>query len=457
MRGYFCIVAVGLKSFYTYRWKNFDIFVTFYTYRWEKLLTFKVHRGIIAVKGAKMIKRPLYLKQVEPFIDQDFIKILVGVRRAGKSTILGQVVDIIKSRGVPDKEICHIDFDSLDFAEVRTKHDFLELVKKHNKAGVKYYFFDEVQLVEKWDEVVSALYAEKTADIYISGSNSKLLSSELSTFLTGRYVNQRVFTLNFEEFIDFRKVLGDTKSSTREYFEEYRRRGGFPVVAASNNTYEQGDQIVSDVYASIVLRDIVQRKGVRNTELLSRVVKFVFDNIGNIFSANSVTDYLKNEHRTIAPETIYNYLDYLAEAFVINRVPRYDLRGKEVLKTQEKYYLGDISLLYAVNGRENFDSYLSGALENIVYHELVSHGYKVYIGKNGDREIDFVAENKSRRMFIQVATHLDSAKVIECEYGAFENLDEDGERYVLSLDSDVSLVRNNAMPKYLPEFILNEL
>lgn len=404
-----------------------------------------------------MIKRPLYLKQIEPFIDQDFIKILVGVRRAGKSTILGQVVDIVRSRGVPDQKICHVNFDSLDFAEVRTKHDFLELVKKYNKEGVKYYFFDEVQLVEKWDEVVSALYAEKTADIYISGSNSKLLSSELSTFLTGRYINRRVFTLNFEEFIDFRKTLGDVKENVEEYFEDYRRRGGFPIVVVGDNTYEQGDQIVSDIYASIVLRDIVQRKKVRNTELLSRVVKFVFDNIGNIFSANSVTDYLKNERRTIAPETIYNYLDYLVEAFVIDKVPRYDLRGKEVLKTQEKYYLSDIGLLYAVNGRGNFDSYLSGVLENIVYHELVSHGYKVYIGKNGDKEIDFVAENKSRKMFIQVATHLDSAKVVEREYGAFENLDGDGERYVLSLDSDVTVTKNGAVPKYLPEFILGEL
>ncbi len=405
-----------------------------------------------------MINRPLYLDKITPFIDRDLIKILVGIRRAGKSTILSEVADTIKRNGVAEQSIAQINFDSLDYSDIRDKQSFLALVKSLHASGIKYYFFDEVQLVNGWDEVVSALYAEKNADIYISGSNSKLLSSELSTFLTGRYVNTRVHTLNFSEFLDFAGTRGVSYESTTAAFDDYLHRGGFPIVNVADTSYAESDQVISDIYSSIVLRDIVQRKSIRNTELLSRIVKFVFDNIGNVFSANSITNFLKNEKRDLAPETIYNYLDYLAEAFVISRVPRYDLRGKAHLKTQEKYYLGDIGLLYAVNGRSNFQSYLPGLLENVVYHELVSHGFEVFIGKNGDQEIDFIAKKPDRTLYLQVATHLDGAQTIAREFDAFDGLPDDtAERYVLSLDHATLPAKHRATHQYLPDFILTNL
>lgn len=400
-----------------------------------------------------MIERPLYLNKIRPFINRDFIKILVGIRRAGKSSLLSQIkTDLIK-QGVPARQITYINFDSLEYAEIRTRHDFLELVKSLKKSGVKYYFFDEVQLVDGWDEIVSALYAEKTADIYISGSNSKLLSSELSTFLTGRYINTRISTLNFSEFIDFWKARNGKRLDTSELFKEYMMRGGFPVINAAEDTYEQGDLIVSDIYSSIVLNDIIQRKKVRNTELLSRVVKFIFDNIGNTFSANSIVDFLKNEKRIIAPETIYNYLDWLSEAFIVEKVSRYDIRGKTILKTQEKYYLGDIGLLYALNGRK--DSYKNGILENIVYLELISKGYEVYIGKNQDKEIDFIAEKQGQKIYLQIALEATSKNAKEREFDAFEGIDDNYPKYVLTLEQGPGDEQNGIIKKYLPDFLLS--
>ena len=405
-----------------------------------------------------MITRPLYLDKIRPFIDSDQIKILVGIRRAGKSTILSEVADILRARGVSEQEIAIVNFDTLEYAEIRTRHDFLELAKSLRAAGVRYFFFDEVQLVEHWDEVLSALYSDKQTDIYISGSNSKLLSSELSTYLTGRYVNTRVHTLNFAEFLDFAHARGVDYRDTATAFDDFLHRGGFPVVNTTELTFDECDQIVSDIYASIVLRDVIERKSIRNVELFSRVVKYVFDNIGNTFSANSVTNFLKNEKRTVAPGTIYNYLDYLAEAFIIDRVPRYDLRGKAVLKTQEKYYLGDVGLLYAVSGRGGVQFHLPGILENIVYHELISHGYEVTIGENAGREIDFIATRRDRTIYLQVATHLDGAKTIAREFDAFEGLSDDSaERYVLSLDQVTLPIKNSATAKYLPDFLLNRL
>lgn len=399
-----------------------------------------------------MIKRPLYLNELISYIDKPFIKILAGIRRAGKSSLLEQVYDELIARGVPEEKIALINFDSIDYTNIRAKADFVALEKDLLKRGVHYFLFDEVQNIEGWDEAISALYAEKNTDIFITGSNSKLLSSELSTFFTGRYIDFRIFTLNFNETLDFKKALGKDVQDIEGEFSSYMARGGFPSLYVSEQTEKQDDAEVTDIYNSIIYKDLVERKNIRNTELLSRVTKFVLDNIGNPLSAKSISDYLKNEKLSLSQETVYNYLNWLEEAMIIERAPRYDLRGKELLKTQEKYYLSDVGLLYAINGRS--DTYLSGVLENIVYHELVSHGYKVAIGKNGDREIDFIAERDHNKMYIQVAAHITDKATGEREFGAFRGIKDNYPKYVLTLDREASHSENGIEGKYLPEFIL---
>ena len=402
-----------------------------------------------------MIKRPLYLNELMSYVDKPFIKVLAGVRRAGKSSLLEQVYSELISRGVPAEKIALINFDTIDYTNIREKKDFVALEKELLKSGVHYFLFDEVQNIDGWDEAISALYTEKDTDIFITGSNSKLLSSELSTFFTGRYVDFKIFTLNFAESLEFKKALGKGTSDISDEFSSYLARGGFPSLYVSEQSEKQDDAEVTDIYNSIIYKDLVERKKLRNTELLSRVARFVLDNIGSPVSAKSISDYLKNERLALSQETIYNYLDWLEEAMVIERVQRYDIRGKELLKTQEKFYLSDIGLLYAINGRS--DTYLSGVLENIVYHELVSHGYKVAIGKNGEKEIDFIAERDHQKMYIQVAVSTADKATAEREFGAFDSIDDNYPKYVLTLDKDGIHSENGIEGRYLPEFILEEL
>ncbi|MBQ9017130.1 ATP-binding protein [Candidatus Saccharibacteria bacterium] len=402
-----------------------------------------------------MIKRPLYLDKLESYIDKPFIKVLAGVRRAGKSSLLEQLIEVLKSRGVKANKIAYINFDSIDYTGVRTKKDLVELEKNLLKLGVKYFLFDEVQNVEQWDEAISALFAEKGVDIFITGSNSKMLSSELSTFFTGRYVDIRVSTLNFEEALEFKKARGAKIGEPKDEFMDYLSRGGFPSIHLTDQTQAQDDEEVSDIVNSIIYRDLVERKGIRNTELLNRVIRFVLDNLGSTMSANSISNYLKNEKLTLSQETIYKYLNWLEETLIIERVSRLDLRGKEQLKTQEKYYASDIAFLYALNGRS--ETYLSGVLENVVYHELIAKGYTVGIGKNGEKEIDFVAEKDHKRIYLQVAAHLDSRSTSEREFGAFDGIEDNYPKYVLTLDDDWAEEHQGIEQKFLPDFLLNDL
>lgn len=400
-----------------------------------------------------MINRPLYLNKIKPFIDKPLIKILVGIRRAGKSSILTQVKDILLQNSIKEEQIISINFESLEYSQVRTRDQMIELMKDLTKDGDYYYvLLDEVQLVDGWDEVVNALYADGKSDIYITGSNSKLLSSELSTFLTGRYIDIPVYPLSFSEALEFKKARNLKIKTTEAEFTDYMNKGGFPILHAYNYSLEDGDKAVEDIYTSIIYRDLIERKGIRNTELLARIIQFVFDNIGNIFSAKSVSDYFKNELRKVDPETIYNYIGLLEEVFVLYKVKRYDIRGKTLLKTQEKYYLGDVGLLYALNGRR--DSYKNGVLENLVYLELISKGYNVHIGKNQDQEIDFIAEKKDQKLYIQVAVEASSPTAQEREFGAFDNIDDNYPKYVLTLENENGDNINGIIKRYLPDFLL---
>lgn len=401
-----------------------------------------------------MIKRDLYLNKITSYIDKPFIKVLVGIRRAGKSTMLGQIEDILIARGASPEQIVHINFENLSYLSIRDKTAFIDLVDELiNIRHKKYFLFDEIQNVEGWDEVINGMMAEYGVDIYVTGSNSKLLSRELSTHLTGRYVNIEVYPLNFAEYLTFRRAANADISNLKAEFKRFADRGGFPALHVNDLELSQCDDLTADIYTSIVFRDLIERHNIRNTELLARVVKFIFDNIGNPFSAKSITDYLKNEKRSLTPETIYNYLAWLEEAFVIKRISRYDLRGKEILSTNEKYYLGDIGLLYAINGRQN--SYLSGVLENIVLNELLSRGYQVNIGKNQSAEIDFVATKKSTKIYLQVAASLAEKSTIDREYAAFAGIDDNHPKYILTLDQPFGENRDGIRCVNLPEFLLS--
>ena len=400
-----------------------------------------------------MINRPLYLNQIEPFIDKPLIKILVGIRRAGKSSILSQVKDILLQNGATEKQIISINFESLEYAKIRTRDKMIDLLQNLITKDKHYYvLLDEVQLVEGWDEAVNGLYADGKCDIYITGSNSKLLSSELSTYLTGRYLEIQVYPLCFSEALEFKKARGIKTTDLKTEFDDYMNKGGFPILHAYNYSLEDGDKIVEDIYTSIIYRDLIERKGIRNTELLARVVQFVFDNIGNIFSAKSISDYFKNELRKIDPETIYNYIKLLEEVFVLYKIKRYDVRGKTILKTQEKYYLGDVGLLYALNGRK--DSYKNGVLENLVYLELISKGYTVHIGKNLDKEIDFIAEKKGQKMYIQVALEATTPAAKKREFGAFDDIDDSYPKFVLTMENGNGDNVNGIVKRFIPEFLL---
>lgn len=400
-----------------------------------------------------MVIRPLYLNELMSYLDKPFIKVLAGVRRAGKSSLLEQVYDALIERGVSNDKIALINFDSIDYTNIRAKEQLVALEKDLLARGVHYFLFDEVQNIDGWDEAISALYAEKDTDIFITGSNSKLLSSELSTFFTGRYVDFRIYTLNFAEVLEFKKALNKEIGEVSAEFQSYMARGGFPSLYVSEQTEAQDDAEVTDIYNSILYRDLVERKNIRNTELLSRVTRFLLDNIGSPVSAKSISDYLKNEHLKLSQETVYKYINWLEEAMIVERVQRYDLRGKELLKTYEKYYLSDVGLLYAINGRSS--TYLSGVLENIVYHELVSHGYTVAIGKNGDKEIDFVAEREHQKMYIQVAAHIDDKATALREFGAFAGIEDNYPKYILTLNQNTLHEEGGVKEQYLPEFILN--
>lgn len=400
-----------------------------------------------------MIKRPMYLNQIQPFIDSPMIKILVGIRRCGKSSILEQVKDLLLERGVREDQIVLINFEKLEYSKIRTREAMIDLLTSLTREDKRYYvLLDEVQLVDGWDEVVNGLYADGKSDIYITGSNSKLLSTEISTYLTGRYIEIPTYTLTFSEALDFKRARGLDIGNVATEFREYMDRGGFPILHAFGYGLDDGDKAVEDIYTSIIYRDLVERKGIRNTALLEKVIRFLFDNIGNIFSAKSVADYFKSELRTVDIETIYNYIEYLKEAFVLYEVKRYDVRGKALLKTQEKYYLGDVGLLYAINGRK--DSYKNGVLENLVYLELLAKDYDVAIGKNQDKEIDFIAEKKGRKLYIQVALEATSSGVRAREFGAFDGVDDNYPKYVLTLEENGNDEENGVIKHFLPEFLL---
>lgn len=381
-----------------------------------------------------MILRENYLNQIRPLIDKPFIKVLTGIRRCGKSVILTQLMDLFRASGIIESKIIYYNFESLAHIEIDNYLKLYTEIKAKITDNERYYILlDEIQEVKEWEKAVNSLLADSNVDIYITGSNSKLLSSELSTYIAGRYVEFEISTLSFAEYILFKEARISQKiENIYAEFLIYIRLGGFPSIHLFDYDTDTIYKIVHDIYSSVILRDTVQRYNIRNIELLERLVKFIFENIGNRFSAKNIADYFKSQQRNIDLNTLYNYIQALEGAFIIQRVSRYDIKGKEILQTNEKYFVGDVSLIYSVLGFR--DRFISGILENIVLLELKRRGYKVYVGKNDEKEVDFIAENKNEKIYVQVTYKMVEQQTIEREFGAFKSINDNYPKYVVSMD-----------------------
>jgi len=400
-----------------------------------------------------MISRPTYIEQLKRFINKPQIKIITGIRRSGKSTVLRLLKEALVSSGVGEYQVVLVNFESFAFSEYTTAQKLYQYVKEKIQQDKKcYLLLDEIQEVDGWEKAVNSFLADFDADIYITGSNSHLLSSELATYLAGRYVEIPVFTLSFREFLVFRKHYFPEAETKSHPFETYLRMGGFPVIHTVSYDEETAYKVVRDIYSSVILRDTVQRYKIREVELLERVIRYAFDNIGNPFSGKNVADYFKNQQRKTDINTIYNYLHALEGAFIFYRVPRYDIKGKEILKTQEKYYASDVSLVYATMGYR--DRMISGILENIVFLELKRRGYQVFVGKIVNKEIDFIAEKHGEKIYIQVAYKLESKHTIDREFLPLLAVDDHYPKYVVSMDDFWKDSIEGVRHVYIADFLL---
>ena len=375
-----------------------------------------------------MIVRPHYLDELKKYRDVPLVKILAGIRRCGKSTILDMLREDLLANGVRPEQIIERRYTSLDLGDLPAAKDMYQDIKADlNAAGRNYLLLDEVQEIEGWEKAINSLLELGNTDIYVTGSNSKLMSSEISTYLTGRYVTIPVFPLSFEEYLTFKAGSG---LSQKELLNEYIRYGGFPIVALGTYDERTAYQIVEGIYHSVISNDIARRHSITNQELFNRVVRFIIENVGKNFSANSIVKFLKSEGRSLTVETIYNYLEWLEKAFVIYRCQRYDLQGKAVLKTQEKFYLADPALKYCMMGFN--PKSIASMLENIVYFELRRRGYDVYVGKNETKEIDFVAVRRDERVYVQVCRELPDAS--DREIVNLLEIKDQYPKYVVTMD-----------------------
>ena len=400
-----------------------------------------------------MIERPLYVDKIMAYVDTPFVKILTGVRRCGKSTILKMIMERLKTeRNIPEDRIISCRFDSMEYEDMAAKQIYTLLKDQLSSTGRTYLFLDEVQEIKGWEKVVNSLASDFDVDLYITGSNSRMMSSEIATYLTGRYISFRIFTLSFGEYLMFKSKfanVGEPKSELANYV----RLGGFPATHLQAYSQDEIYTIVRDIYNSTIFSDIVKRNQVRKIDQLERVVKYTFNNVGNTFSAKSIADYLKAERRSLDNETVYSYLEKLEKAYLLHRCSRYDLQGKEILKTQEKFYLADVALRYSVLGY-NADS-VASSLENIVYLELCRRGYTVNVGKTGDSEIDFVAVRQNEKIYVQVTQEINSEKTEKREYSRLLEIPDNYPKFVLTTDEFAGGNYEGIKTMHIADFLLS--
>lgn len=400
-----------------------------------------------------MIDRPLYMDKIMAYVDTPFVKILTGVRRCGKSTILKMIMERLKTeRNIPEDRIISCRFDSMEYEDMTAKQIYTLLKNQLSATEKTYLFLDEVQEIKGWEKVVNSLASDFDVDLYITGSNSRMMSSEIATYLTGRYVSFRIFTLSFGEYLMFKSKLANVGEAKTE-LANYVRMGGFPATHLQAYSQDEIYTIVRDIYNSTIFTDIVKRNQIRKIDQLERVVKYTFNNVGNTFSAKSIADYLKSERRSLDNETVYSYLDKLEKAYLLHRCSRYDLQGKEILKTQEKFYLADVALRYSVLGY-NADS-VASSLENIVYLELCRRGYTVNVGKTSDGEIDFVAARQNEKIYVQVTQKINSDKTEKREYNRLLEIPDNYPKFVLTTDEFAGGNYEGIKTMHIADFLLS--
>ena len=383
-----------------------------------------------------MIEKMIFRKQSEEIIklykDKNVIKILSGIRRSGKSFMLRLLRENFIKTGISENQILYIDFEDFENAQYLASKNLYAFVKEQNqKVGGKrlYLLFDEIQEVEDWEKIVNSLYSSEKidCDIYLTGSNANLLSSELATYLSGRYVNISVFPLSYKEFLDFYAV-----DDSNETFLRFMKFGGFPGLKELSGSELSLKAYIDGIYSTVLLKDVISRNKIRDTAVLEKIILYITDNIGNIFSAKKISDFMKSNGRSLAVETVYNDINYLQSALFLYKVPRFDLKGKKLLETMEKYYIADTGFRFQLLGFS--DNAINGLLENIVFIELLRREYKVCIGKIGEYEIDFVAEKNGVREYFQVSYLLSSEETMEREYRPLELLNDNYPKYILTLD-----------------------
>ena len=400
-----------------------------------------------------MIERPLYVDKIMAYVDTPFVKILTGVRRCGKSTILKMIMERLKTeRNIPEDRIISCRFDSMEYEDMTAKQIYTLLKDQLSSTGRTYLFLDEVQEIKGWEKVVNSLASDFDVDLYITGSNSRMMSSEIATYLTGRYISFRIFTLSFGEYLMFKSKFANVGEPKAE-LANYVRLGGFPATHLQAYSQDEIYTIVRDIYNSTIFSDIVKRNQVRKIDQLERVVKYTFNNVGNTFSAKSIADYLKAERRSLDNETVYSYLEKLEKAYLLHRCSRYDLQGKEILKTQEKFYLADVALRYSVLGY-NADS-VASSLENTVYLELCRRGYTVNVGKTGDSEIDFVAVRQNEKIYVQVTQEINSEKTEKREYSRLLEIPDNYPKFVLTTDEFAGGNYEGIKTMHIADFLLS--
>ena len=392
-----------------------------------------------------LIKRELYMRRIRPFIGTDLVKVMTGIRRCGKSVMLGLIKEELKESGVPETQFIAFNFEDMRNANLCTAQALhCEVVNRASEiSGKVYLFFDEIQEVTNWEKCINSLRVEMDCDIYITGSNARLLSGELATVLGGRYVEFTIYPFSYAEFIElYKDIFPDVTDSV--VFQKYLMLGGMPYLANLHFVEEPSRQYLTDVYNSVVLNDVVKRNKIRDIDLLTRIVTYVIGNIGTTFAATSITKFLKNERRTIATDTVLNYIQYCVSAYLFYQVKRQDIQGKRILSSNEKYYMAD----HGGNMRD-----INLVLENIVYMELLRRGYAITVGKIGAKEIDFICQKQEQKIYVQVTYLLASEETIQREFGIYESVRDNFPKYVVSMD-EFDFSRNGIKHKNIREFLL---
>jgi len=401
-----------------------------------------------------MVKRELYMNRIRPFIGTDLIKVLTGIRRCGKSVMLELIKHELIDSGADPSHFISINFEDMNYAHLQSAkalHD--EITRRAADIdGKAYLFFDEIQEVKEWEKCINSFRVSLNCDIYITGSNAKLLSGELATHLGGRYVEFVIYPFSFAEFMELYKTV-TPDASIHQCFQKYLLSGGMPYLANIKYADEPSKQYLHDLFNSVQLKDVVKRNKIRDVDLLERIIAYVMANVGNVFSAASLSKFLKSEQRTVAPETILNYIKYCCDAYLFYQVKREDLQGKQILASNEKYYIADHGIREAVFGGNMKEINLT--LENIVHLELLRRGYEVTVGRLGNKEVDFVCRRRDEKLYVQVAYLLASDETIHREFSAYDNIRDNFPKYVVSLD-EFDMSRNGIKHRNLRDFLLTE-